>query len=80
MEPCGVSVNASNLLNVFFVPFVLLVLIVLRLRGGRRERGHEMPEDVVQTGGLDHIAEQPVEGLTDTHQTQGRIGSESKNC
>lgn len=57
------ALSQSYLLNIFFVPLILLIFLILWLTGRRCERGYEMPKNVMEGGGLDYVAQQPVERL-----------------
>lgn len=62
--------SVHYLFHNFFVALVFLIFLILRFKRGRGERCYKMPKDVVQGGGLDHIAQQPVECLTGTSRKQ----------
>lgn len=51
------------LLHNFFIPLVLILFLVLGFKGRRCERRYKVPEDVMKGGGLDDVAQQPVESL-----------------
>lgn len=47
----------------FFISLVLILFLIFGLKGRGGERRYKVPEDVVEGGGLDDIAQQPVESL-----------------